>query len=133
MSTLRLPMEEFIFSYSKSSGPGGQKVNKTNTKVTLRWNIKESNSLRVAVKERFLQKYKTLEDGTIVITSQRYRSQERNFTDCLEKLRGMIESVRVAPKKRRATKPTRGSVEKRLKQKKGKGEIKKLRQKSRTF
>jgi ribosome-associated protein len=57
MNSLRLPMEEFTFSYSKSSGPGGQKVNKTNTKVTLRWNIKESEYLRMSVKERFLQKY----------------------------------------------------------------------------
>ena len=121
MSALKLPMEEFTFSYSKSSGPGGQKVNKTNSKVTLRWNIKESESLRVSVKERFLEKYKTLEDGTVVITSQRFRSQERNFADCLEKLRTMIESVKIAPKKRKATKPTKGSVEKRLKKKKGKG------------
>ncbi|RLA61287.1 MAG: aminoacyl-tRNA hydrolase [Epsilonproteobacteria bacterium] len=129
MTALKLPTGEFTFSYSKSSGPGGQKVNKTNTKVTLRWNIVASEFLRAGVKERFLKKYRVLEDGNLVIVSQRFRSQERNISDCLEKLSEMIESVRVAPKKRRPTKPTRGSVEKRLKAKKGKSDIKKMRQK----
>jgi len=129
MTNLKLPIGEFSFSYSRSSGPGGQKVNKTNTKVTLRWNILESEYLRPGVKERFLKKFQVTGEGEVVIVSQRFRSQERNYTDCLEKLKEMIGSVRVAPKKRRATKPTKGSVEKRLKEKKGKSDIKKMRQK----
>jgi ribosome-associated protein len=126
-----IPHNEFTFSYSKSSGPGGQKVNKTNTKVTLRWNIETSEAIGKGVKERFLQKYgNRVVDGVVIIISQRFRSQERNVSDCIEKLEEMMESVRVAPKKRRPTKPTRLSVEKRLKEKKGKSDIKKLRRKN---
>ena len=124
-----IPHSEFTFSYSRSSGPGGQNVNKTNTKVTLRWNIIESKAIKKDIKERFLKKYsrRILEDGTIVIVSQRFRSQDRNISDAIEKLNEMIESVRVAPKKRKATRPTRSSVEKRLKEKKGKSVLKKGR------
>lgn len=129
MTALKLPIGEFSFSYSRSSGPGGQKVNKTNTKVTLRWNVLESDFLKKGVKERFLKKYRVSEDGELIIVSQRFRSQERNYSDCLEKLLEMIESVRLAPKKRKPTKPTKGSVERRLKEKKGKSDIKKMRKK----
>ena len=124
-----IPHSEFTFSYSRSSGPGGQNVNKTNTKVTLRWNIIESKAIKKDIKERFLKKYsrRILEDGTIVIVSQRFRSQDRNISDAIEKLNEMIESVRVAPKKRKATRPTRSSVERRLKEKKGKSVLKKGR------
>ena len=125
-----IPHNEFTFSYSKSSGPGGQKVNKTNTKATMRWNIVESGAIGKGVKERFLKKYGTrVVDGVVNIVSQRFRSQDRNHSDCIEKLEEMIETVRVAPKKRRPTKPTRSSVEKRLKEKKGKSNIKKMRRK----
>ena len=91
----------------------------------------ESKALREDVKERFLKKYsrRILEDGTVLIVSQRFRSQDRNIADCIEKLEEMIESVRVPPKKRKATKPTRSSIEKRLKAKKGKSDLKKMRQK----
>jgi ribosome-associated protein len=131
MPIKRVPPGELDFSFSRSSGAGGQNVNKVNTKVTLRWNIDKSTSIPKVVKDRFYKKYKRRisEGGWVTLHSQRYRSQARNIADCVDKLHELIESVRRAPKKRVATKPTRTSIEKRLKNKKGRSETKKTRQK----
>lgn len=131
MKFKRVPSGELDFSFSRSSGAGGQNVNKVNTKVTLRWNINKSTSYSFAHKERFFNKYKRRisENGVIQLQSQRYRSQARNISDCIEKLNEMLEIVATPPKRRVATKPTRSSVEKRIKHKKGKSEVKKTRQK----
>ncbi len=134
MATLkRIPAGELDFSFSRSSGAGGQNVNKVNTKVSLRWNIQKSTSLAKAVKERFVKKYKRRisEGGVLILHSQRFRSQARNIADCIEKLHEMIETVAKPPKRRVGTKPTRSSVEKRIKTKKSKSETKKTRQKVR--
>lgn len=124
-------MRELEFSFSRSSGAGGQNVNKVNTKVTLRWNYLKSSACSKAIKERFATKYKRriLDNGIVQLYSQRYRSQARNIDDCVEKLNEMLDAVRAAPKRRVATKPTRGSVERRIKTKKNKSETKKSRQK----
>jgi ribosome-associated protein len=118
-SRLQLPLREFTFSYARSGGPGGQNVNKVNTKATLRWPMRTSASLPEAVRARFLAKYggKLTTDGDLLITSQRYRDAGRNTADCLEKLRHMLISVADAPKSRRPTKPTKASVRRRLDQK----------------
>ncbi len=131
MSEIKIPISELHFFYSKSSGPGGQKVNKTNTKVSLIWDVNKSTSLSKAVKERFIHKFtsRIQLDGTLQITSQRFRSQARNTTDCTEKLHKMVNSVLRPPKKRRPTRPTKSSVEKRLQQKKAHSDKKKSRQK----
>lgn len=123
---LRIPLREFSFSYARSSGPGGQNVNKVNTKVQLRWDVTHSPSLSEAVRQRFLDSFgsRVTNDGELVLSSTRYRDQARNQEDCLEKLRQMLASVARPPKTRRKTKPTRGSVRRRLESKKRKSEKK---------
>lgn len=108
-------MDEFEFTYVRSSGPGGQNVNKVNSKAVLRWPLAENLSLPVDVRHRFQAKYanRLTTSGDLLLTSQRFRDQERNSADCLEKLREMILSVAVKPKARRPTKPTRASKKRR--------------------
>ncbi len=113
---IRVRLREFRFSFSRSSGAGGQNVNKLNTKATLRWEVARSQSLPEDVRARFIERYqrRITADGELVLTSQRFRDQGRNVADCLEKLRGMLAEVARPPRPRRATKPTRSSVERRL-------------------
>ena len=117
---IQIPPAEFEFTYARSSGPGGQNVNKVNSKAVLRWQATKSPSLPEAVRARFLAKYgsRLTGDGELLITSERYRDQPRNIDDCLEKLREMLLAVAVAPKKRKKTKPSRASKERRLDSKK---------------
>ena len=118
-SRLQIPMREFTFTYARSSGPGGQNVNKLSTKAILRWSMQTSNTLSEAVRARFLAKYgnKLTSDGDLLITSQRTRDAGRNTADCLEKLRSMLSIVAEPPKTRRPTKPTKSSIHRRLEQK----------------
>jgi len=121
---------EFNFTFSRSSGAGGQNVNKVNTKVTLSWDIFKSKSISKPIESRFVKSFsRYITDEKIVkITSQRFRNQARNIADCVEKLNRMIEEIRIAPKKRIATKPTRSSNERRIKHKKEHSDKKKQRQ-----
>src|SRR6516162_3626574 len=118
-SQIRIPLEEFEITFARSSGPGGQNVNKVNSKAVLRWGARSSPTLPEAVRQRFLQKYaaRLTNEGELLLTSQRYRDAPRNSQDCLDKLRAMLLAVANPPKRRRATRPTRGSVERRLKAK----------------
>jgi len=118
-SQLAVPLAEFRFTFSRSGGPGGQNVNKVNSKVTLHWNVAGSAGLPQAVRQRFLAAYprRINTDGDVVVHSQRYRDQMRNREDCLEKLRGMILAVAVVPRTRRPTRPSPGSRERRLRAK----------------
>ncbi len=113
---LQIPLAEFEITYARSSGPGGQNVNKVNSKAVLRWAVRGSPALPEAVRERFLQEYgnRLTTEGELLVTSQRYRDAPRNSHDCLEKLRTLLLRVVNPPKRRRATRPTRGSVERRL-------------------
>jgi len=117
---IKIPLREFHFTFSRSSGPGGQNVNKLNTKALLRWPVKTSPSLPEAVRRRLLVKAgrRVTSDGDLLIVSQRFRDAGRNVADCLEKLRAMLAEVAVPPKRRRPTKPTRASVKRRLDHKK---------------
>jgi len=118
-SRLKIPLREFRFSFARSSGPGGQNVNKLNTKATLRWSVRTSPSVPEPVRERLLAKWgrRVTAEGDLLITSQRFRDAGRNVADCLEKLRKMLAEAAVAPKPRKATKPSRASVRRRLDQK----------------
>ncbi|MGE0172588.1 MAG: alternative ribosome rescue aminoacyl-tRNA hydrolase ArfB [Oligoflexales bacterium] len=130
MTKYRIPEEEFELSFSRSSGAGGQNVNKVNTKATLEWDIDATNSLPRSVIDRFRNKFanKILENGKVVIRSQKFREQARNIADCIEKLHEMIDEVAVPPKVRRPTKPKKSAVEKRLQSKRMQSEKKKMRQ-----
>ncbi len=126
---ISVPLKEFDFSYSRSSGPGGQHVNKVNTKVTLHWAVARSAHLPADVRERFLAKYRRRinNDGQLVVTSQRFRDQGRNVADCLAKLREMLLSVSTRPKARKPTKPSRAARERRLQAKQRTSEKKRRR------
>ncbi len=126
---LKIPLREFRFQFSRSGGPGGQNVNKVNTKAELRWNVTASPSLPEPVRQRLLaaQRRRIASGGELIVTSQRFRDAGRNVADCLEKVRAMIEAAAVAPKPRRATKPTRASRERRLQSKQRQSQRKRLR------
>jgi ribosome-associated protein len=127
--TTSIPHREFEFTFSRSPGPGGQNVNKLNTKVTLHWNVIESPSIDQPIKDRLQKEYagRINKQGCIVITSHRYRDQGRNIEDSLNKLKAMILSVARAPRVRRATRPTAASKRRRLDEKRRKAEKKRSR------
>jgi len=128
---MEIPIKELNFTFARSSGAGGQNVNKVNTKVTLIWDIDSSNAISSFVKDRFKKKFSGYinAEGEVKIISQKYRVQSRNIADCSEKLHAMLESVAKPPKERIDTKPTKSSVKKRIESKKSKGEVKKNRKK----
>lgn len=86
---IRIPFSEIEFSYARSSGPGGQNVNKVNSKAVLRWNLLRSPSLGAEIRECLLRKLRERlnYEGELLIMSDRFRDQKRNREDCLEKLR----------------------------------------------
>lgn len=116
---IRIPESEFSLSFARSAGPGGQNVNKVNSKAVLRWNVTISPSLPNEVKSRFFQRFsqRINQTGELVLASDRYREQARNVADCYEKLRHLIQTVLTAPRRRKKTRPTRSSVERRLQEK----------------
>jgi ribosome-associated protein len=126
---IAIPLKELNFTFSRSSGPGGQNVNKVNTKVTLHWPVRQSPSLPDDVRVRFLEKFanRVTGEGEVVVVSQRYRDQGRNVADCMEKLATMVREASIVPRKRKKTKPTRGSKERRLKEKRAASSKKQLR------
>ncbi len=113
---IQIPLSEFSFSFARSGGPGGQNVNKVNSKAIMRWAVTTTESLPYGVKNRFLTKFagRLTAEGELVITSQRYRDQPGNMDDCLAKLAEMVASVAVAPTIRRETRPTLTSKIKRV-------------------
>lgn len=128
---LRIPVREFRWSVARSSGPGGQNVNKVNSKVILRWSPKETSDLPEDVLARFLARYESrlTENGELIVSSDRSRDQPKNRADCLGKLADMIRSVAVAPKVRRPTKPSAGSKRRRLAAKQQRSQTKQSRRK----
>lgn len=126
---ITIPESELRFTFSRSSGPGGQNVNKVSSKATMHWDAVQSPSLPDDVKQRFLTTYQSrlTTQGEIVIVSQESRDQPKNIQICLDKLRAMVLEVLVPPKKRRPTKPTKGSKVRRLDAKKGRAQVKQNR------
>ena len=122
---------EFQFITSRSSGPGGQNVNKVNSKVELRFDIQNSDLLTEDQKNILLLKLtsKITSEGILSVVSQRDRSQLSNKEDAIEKLYLLIAKALTPVKPRKNTRPTKGSVEKRLATKRIKAEIKQNRQK----
>jgi len=108
---ISIPMSEFELSYARSSGPGGQNVNKVNSKAVLRWNIDSSPSLSEEIRRRLLTRlgHRITQEGEIVIASDSYRDQLRNREDCFEKLQKLISLAALKPKPRKKTRPSRSS------------------------
>ena len=128
--TISLDENELEESFVRSSGPGGQNVNKLSTAVQLRFDVRRSPSLPndVAIRLMKLAGSRLTNDGVIVIVAQRYRTQERNRADARERLVELIREAATPPKPRRATKPTKASKQRRLELKKRRSGIKSLRQ-----
>ena len=128
-SNIVIPSAELIMSFARSSGPGGQNVNKVNSKAILRWNLRASESLTAEVKVRFEACFPTRinQAGEVMLASDKFRDQGRNLADCYEKLRQLIQAALIAPRKRRKSLPTRGSIEERLTKKRHNAQVKQLR------
>jgi ribosome-associated protein len=116
---LTIPERELAVSAARSSGPGGQNVNKVSSKVTLRWNPSQCGSLDPGWCRRFLVRHSNRinRQGEIVLHSDRYREQGRNLADVRQKLADMLLECQSPPKSRKATRPTKGSQRRRLEQK----------------
>ncbi|MFA6714460.1 MAG: alternative ribosome rescue aminoacyl-tRNA hydrolase ArfB [Victivallales bacterium] len=124
-----IPDEELKEEFFLASGPGGQHVNKVATAVRLRYNLRVSEALPPDLKERFLKRHQArlTGDGEILIEARRSRNREKNRIDAAERLKKLILDQLYPPKKRRPTKPTAGSVQRRLESKKKRALTKKLR------
>src|SRR5262245_54225 len=121
--------EELDESFIRSSGPGGQNVNKLSTAVQLRFDVRRSPSLSDDVRERLerLAGRRLTRDGVLVITAQRHRTQERNRQDARDRLFELIRQAATPPTIRRPTRPTRASRQRRIDSKKHRAEIKSQR------
>ena len=120
---------EIQFEFIRASGPGGQKVNKVATAVQLRFNVAGSPSLPDEVRQRLihLAGNRMTEDGVLVIHAKRFRSQDRNRQDAIDRLVALIRKASVQPKSRLKTKPTPASKERRLEAKRRRSKTKRIR------
>ena len=123
---VRIPMAELSFSFVRSGGPGGQNVNKVASKVELRWAPACSAAFTADDRDWVLTKLggKLTTDGELIITSEKTRDQLKNRADALDKLIALVRAALVRPKPRKATRPSRGAKERRIKAKKHRGELK---------
>jgi ribosome-associated protein len=114
--TFKVPFHEIEFSTTRSRGPGGQNVNRTNSAVIAKWNPRESSALTEMQKERVIAKLATqlTADGFLQVRSDALRDQDRNRSECIQKLNDMVARSLLVPKKRVKTKPTRGSQIRRM-------------------
>jgi ribosome-associated protein len=127
--TFSLDEKELQFTFIRSSGPGGQNVNKVATAVQLRFDIHQSSlPWEVKVRLRQIASNKITGEGELLIEAKRFRTQEQNREDALKRLAELLRRAFEKPKTRRKTKPTAASQKKRLKEKKLRGDIKKNRQ-----
>jgi ribosome-associated protein len=118
-SRLTIAEKELTITAARSGGPGGQNVNKVNSKITLRWSPSRCQSLTEDWRQRFVSRNhnRINREGELVLHSERYRDQGRNLADVRQKLVGLLLSCQSAPKKRKATRPTLGSKRRRLDEK----------------
>lgn len=126
---ITIPESELDFQAIRAQGAGGQNVNKVSSAVHLRFDVAASQALPDFLKERLLARSdsRMTADGVLVIKAQRFRSQEKNRLDALERLQAIIQGALVVQKARRATRPSLGAKKKRLEKKKQAGQKKQLR------
>ncbi len=119
-SSFEIPREELVARATRSSGAGGQHVNKTSSRIQLSWNVATSAALDDLQRDRLLHKLspRLTADGTLTVTVSDTRSQHRNREIAEERLEEVVRAALVVPKKRKPTKPTRAAKEKRLDSKK---------------
>jgi ribosome-associated protein len=132
---ISLDEREIEESFVRSSGPGGQNVNKLSTAVQLRFDVRRSPSLPNDVRARLerIAGSRLTRDGVLVIIAQSHRTQARNRDDALDRLKALIRQAAVAPIKRRATRPTKASRERRIEGKKRRSGIKRMRRSRPSF
>jgi ribosome-associated protein len=132
-SRLTISEQEIRITAARSSGPGGQNVNKVNSKVTLRWSPSRCDALDAAWRRRFEARYggRINREGELVLHSEQYRDQTRNRADVRQKLVEMLLGCQSAPRPRIATRPSRASQRRRLDQKSRQSQKKQSRQKPR--
>lgn len=111
---IQIPLSEIKFTYARSSGPGGQNVNKVNSKAVLHWNLSASPSLTPELRFRLMSQLgeRVTQEGEVVLSSDRFRDQGRNREDCLIKLRELLNFAAFVPKKRKKTRPSQSRIRK---------------------
>ena len=126
---LEIPADELGYETARSSGPGGQHVNKVETRVTLRFDVSASRVLSKEQKACLMERLsgRMNRAGELVVSASRYRSQARNLEDARERVAGLIRAALAPRRRRRKTRPTRASQERRLSEKKRRGDIKRDR------
>ncbi|MBL4801874.1 MAG: aminoacyl-tRNA hydrolase, partial [Emcibacter sp.] len=134
-NSIALSDDEIVEHFIRSTGPGGQNVNKVETAVQIRFDARKSPALNEAIFERLkkISGHRMTAAGLVIITANRFRSQLRNREDARDRLVGLIREAVIPPKHRRATKPSRNSKAKRVETKKKRGAQKKQRQKKISF
>jgi ribosome-associated protein len=127
--TISINEKEILMDFIHSSGPGGQNVNKVATAVQLRFDVRNSPSLPVDVRNRLIRLAgkRISSEGVLIINARRFRTQERNRQDSIERLLELIRSATEKPRTRHKTKPTMASKRRRLERKRRHGVVKRLR------
>ncbi|MCB0385655.1 MAG: aminoacyl-tRNA hydrolase [Bdellovibrionales bacterium] len=124
-------LNELEYRYSRSSGPGGQHVNRTESKVDVRWDLENSHAVSESQKMRLRDKLATRlnKEGILVLSCDEYRYRARNIEESQKRLKEILTQALKVPKPRKKTKPSKSAVKKRLEGKKQRGDLKKTRSK----
>jgi ribosome-associated protein len=128
---ITVPDDELQFTFARSRGPGGQNVNKVSSKAILHWDLAANTSLPAEAKDRLRAREanRVTTEGLLVLHGQRYRDQAKNVEDCRSRLREMILRALTPPRRRKATRPTKGSRRRRLEEKRQQSARKEARRK----